>query len=113
MQNSNSDLLQCPCGARMVLRHARDTGRAFYGCSQYPTCKNTIGADKDGSPIGIIADDEIKRLRKTLNDKLDQWYPVGSFGEYCERSRFIETATGKGKVNDLTALELRRLIQQL
>ncbi len=38
--------LKCPkCGAKMVLRHRRSDGRAFYGCSAYPQCRSTMGAD--------------------------------------------------------------------
>lgn len=28
------------CGKKMVLRHNRQTGEAFYGCSGYPKCRN-------------------------------------------------------------------------
>jgi DNA-directed RNA polymerase subunit M/transcription elongation factor TFIIS len=30
------------CGKEMVLRHNRQTGEAFYGCSGYPKCKNIV-----------------------------------------------------------------------
>lgn len=31
--------LKCPkCGAKMVLRHRKSDGAAFYGCSRYPQC---------------------------------------------------------------------------
>ncbi len=30
---------RCSCGAVLTLRHGRD--RSFYGCSAYPTCRNT------------------------------------------------------------------------
>ena len=34
--------LKCPkCGAKMVLRHRKSDGAAFYGCSQYPQCRGT------------------------------------------------------------------------
>jgi ssDNA-binding Zn-finger/Zn-ribbon topoisomerase 1 len=34
-----SDTPHCPdCGARMVMRRARKTHNAFWGCSQYPRC---------------------------------------------------------------------------
>ena len=34
--------LKCPkCGAKMVLRHRKSDGAAFYGCSKYPQCRGT------------------------------------------------------------------------
>lgn len=34
--------LKCPrCGAKMVLRHRKSDGVAFYGCSKYPQCRGT------------------------------------------------------------------------
>lgn len=34
--------LRCPkCGAKMVLRHRKSDGAAFYGCSRYPQCRGT------------------------------------------------------------------------
>ena len=30
------------CGKEMVLRHNRQTGEAFYGCSGYPKCRNVV-----------------------------------------------------------------------
>ncbi len=38
--------LKCPkCGAKMVLRHRKSDGRAFYGCSTFPQCRGIIKAD--------------------------------------------------------------------
>ncbi len=36
--------VKCPkCGkGQLVERHARKTGKAFYGCDQFPTCKNAL-----------------------------------------------------------------------
>lgn len=62
--------LKCPeCAAPMVLRKTtkfktRDgRPRAFYGCSQFPYCKGTHGAHPDGTPLGVPADLETKRIR--------------------------------------------------
>jgi DNA topoisomerase-1 len=44
----------CPkCNADMVERRARKTGRTFYGCSNYPTCKFVI----NGQPIEATCPD--------------------------------------------------------
>ena len=41
------DALHCPtCGDKLVLRHNRTTGEAFFGCSRYPLCKGTRPYDE-------------------------------------------------------------------
>ena len=36
-------LLSCPiCGAKMVLRHRKSDGSAFYGCSRFPSCRGAV-----------------------------------------------------------------------
>ena len=43
-RNINNNI--CPrCGGKLVLRTASQTGRSFYGCSNYPQCKFTKRAD--------------------------------------------------------------------
>jgi hypothetical protein len=34
----------CPCGGELALRRRRSDGRAFYGCSRYPSCRHTAPA---------------------------------------------------------------------
>ena len=34
----------CDCGKALVLRHRKSDGHPFYGCSNYPNCKNTYSA---------------------------------------------------------------------
>lgn len=113
MADQFSDLLRCPCGARMVLRYTPIWNRYFYGCERYPHCKNTISADEDKKPVGIVADEEIKELRKQLNNELDRWYPAGGAESDYARKTFLHTTVGKHTVIDLTAPEMRRLIHQL
>lgn len=41
-----SDSPVCPrCGAPMVLRTARATGRKFFGCSNYPNCRGMVNVE--------------------------------------------------------------------
>lgn len=68
----------CPdCGAKMVLRkttkftYADKSPRYFYGCSNYPKCKATHGANPDGSPLGIPANDETKKYRILAHNAFD------------------------------------------
>lgn len=69
----------CPlCGAPMILRitskfqYADGTNRKFYGCSKFPECRSAHGANPDGSPVGIPADDETKKLRIKAHDLFDR-----------------------------------------
>lgn len=62
--------MNCPaCGAEMLLRTTsrfsyRDgSPRKFYGCSNYPRCKTTVGAHQNGEPMGFPGDAETKGLR--------------------------------------------------
>ena len=42
---------RCPsCGAKMVRRQNRQDGSRFWGCSNYPECKNTL-RDRNGKPV--------------------------------------------------------------
>ena len=54
---------ECPkCGARMVSRKQGETGRRFWGCSNFPTCRGT--RDTDGNAPG-------ERARETRRDHDD------------------------------------------
>lgn len=49
----------------------------FYGCSNYPECKGTHGAHKDGAPLGIPADKLTKRARIRAHRVFDQLWAKG------------------------------------
>lgn len=38
-----ADIARCICGGTLVLRHRRSDGHAFYGCTNYPACRQTRG----------------------------------------------------------------------
>jgi ribonuclease HI len=66
--------LICPaCGSPMVLRETTrityKDGRArkFYGCSRWPACAETHGADPDGKPLGVPATQEVRTLRHEVH----------------------------------------------
>lgn len=35
-------ILRCNCGGRMLKRRNQKEGNYFYGCSNYPRCRNTL-----------------------------------------------------------------------
>ena len=41
LSSSRSSSSACSCGGREVVRRNRTTGQRFYGCSQYPSCRQT------------------------------------------------------------------------
>lgn len=61
----------CPeCGSSMVLRNSKYG--LFYGCTEYPKCKATHGAHKNGEPLGTPADKPTKKARIRAHDSFDQ-----------------------------------------
>ncbi len=74
------------CGSPMNLRDSKH-GK-FYGCTRYPQCNGTHGAQKDGRPLGKPADMATKdaRIRAhavfdmlwkgSRKEKKKRWYSV-------------------------------------
>lgn len=61
----------CPeCGSAMVLRNSKFG--LFYGCIEYPSCRATHGAHKDGRPLGVPAKAETKQARIQAHAVFDQ-----------------------------------------
>src|SRR5688500_11152279 len=53
MSQGPIDNLACPtCGAVMTLRHNRQTGEPFLGCSRFPRCRGTRPAPAAGQVAG-------------------------------------------------------------
>lgn len=78
----------CPeCGSEMTLRTSTKfktnsgEARKFYGCSKYPECKGTHGANPDGTPMGTPADGETKALRQAIHMLLEV-----VFGKWNDKS---------------------------
>jgi ssDNA-binding Zn-finger/Zn-ribbon topoisomerase 1 len=54
--------LTCPdCKGTMYLKNGKFG--LYYGCENYPNCKATHGARKDGRPLGVPADAQTRQLR--------------------------------------------------
>lgn len=41
-EEDDEPLQRCKCGSHMVIRTNREKGNKFYGCSNYPECRNTL-----------------------------------------------------------------------
>lgn len=78
--------VKCPeCGAKMVLRssprfqYKNGDDRLFYGCSRFPECKGTHGADPTGKPFGVPGDTVTKHARIAAHAAFDElWKPMGA-----------------------------------
>jgi ssDNA-binding Zn-finger/Zn-ribbon topoisomerase 1 len=62
------------CGSRMYLREGVDYGRNFFGCSNFPKCRGTLGCPLDGSPRGIPGNEEVRRARVTTHRFFDYFW---------------------------------------
>ena len=78
-------IMQCPeCGSEMILRqtnkfkYKNGEPRKFYGCSKWPNCKGTHGADPQGNPLGIPGDHETKKMRIKAHDIFESLWKTKS-----------------------------------
>ena len=75
---------KCKCGGRMVLRQNKKNGEYFYGCSNYPECKNTCDILRESDYLfgiknlegmkknGVLILDSDKRYQAYLLEKKQQ-----------------------------------------
>ena len=88
----------CPkCGSKMILRttskftYGDGSPRKFYGCCRYPTCTGTHCAHPDGKPVGIPADDELKKLRMRAHKLFDNFMQGMTKGQaYVKLSKMMD-----------------------
>lgn len=57
-------------------RHLHDDGspRYFFGCTRYPECKGTHGADKRGIPLGVPGSKETNDARHKVHQQFNTFY---------------------------------------
>lgn len=76
--------IYCPyCGAIAVKRKAEDiyedvseesAAKEFWVCSRYPTCDAYVTSGRDGKPLGMLANKELRRLRIAAHQCFDEIY---------------------------------------
>jgi ssDNA-binding Zn-finger/Zn-ribbon topoisomerase 1 len=69
----------CNCEANHVdskIIYGRSFGH-FYLCSNYPECDARVGAAGVGRPVGTLAREELRELRKQCHAKLDPLWKDG------------------------------------
>ena len=75
--------LACPeCGNPMVLRPSVFGPGPYYACSTWPACRGAHGAQYDGTPLGIPADQETKRDRVQAHEVFDRLWKRGNMGRW-------------------------------
>jgi len=63
--------LKCPeCEAMLILRVEGKFG-PFYGCSKWPKCAGAHSAHKDGTPVGIPANQATRAKRREAHNSFD------------------------------------------
>lgn len=63
--------LKCPeCGADLILQEKGKYG-PFYGCANWPKCNGAHSAHKDGTPLGIPANQATRTKRREAHNSFD------------------------------------------
>lgn len=90
----------------MRLRTSRN-GR-FYGCEDYPRCDGTLGANPDGSPVGIPGTAADRLARRRAHEALDPIWRncMSEYGEPNGRSEKELLSIARGRVYRWLAHEL-------
>jgi len=76
--------VRCYCGSTASLRsnallyagREYGNGKAWI-CDHFPKCRGSVGTHPDGRPLGIIPDEETKKLRIKLHDMIDPLWKSG------------------------------------
>lgn len=117
----------CYCGSTSSLRsNALIYNGKTYGngkvwlCDRFPACRGSVGTHPDGRPLGIIPDEETKKLRIKLHAMIDLLWQNrtdrsrsrnrGSVYGWLKRIAGREIHMGETTKQD--CLELLRLIQE-
>lgn len=59
------------------MRLKKKSESVFYCCVEYPKCRGTHGAHKDGTPLGVPADKETRKARMKAHKKFDALWRFG------------------------------------
>jgi len=107
----------CPeCGAPMVLRRSRASGRPFFGCSTAPRsgCPGYHSANADGTPMGIPGDLATRAARIRAHEALDGLVQDGLLKSRPAAYRWMRERMGLSKsaahIGRFSVAECERLI---
>lgn len=99
------------CSSRMVLRWTEKFGgRHFWGCSRYPDCRATHGADPDGRPLGRPGTPVEKLARIHAHDVFDGWWR-GAGLKRAQAYAWLERETGIKHIGESGVEECERIVK--
>lgn len=114
---------RCPyCGGTVIYRSAdgiyRDNSRdtMLYVCSHYPSCDTYVRTHAGTRiPVGSMANNELRKLRKTAHKYFDQLYKTGIMSKddaYCWLASIIDAPLSHAHIGYLSEYYCNQVIQQ-
>lgn len=105
----------CPgCNAPMVLRSSKYG--VFWGCSNFPMCRETHGAHPDGKPLGFPVDKETRELRTKAHKVCEKiwgdWKTITKQNKQ-KMYKWLKENTSSGHISQMGKDELIKLIDIL
>jgi len=105
--------LKCPkCGSKMVLKNSK-TG-TFYGCSKFPKCKGSRGADRYGRLYDKPANKLTKAWRMLAHDKFDMWWRYKGLSRnvaYQRLQSFMNMPPDKAHIGNFDIAKCKKVIE--
>lgn len=119
----NAPPTRCPyCGGSVVLKSAdgiyKDNRRnaILYVCSHYPECDAYVRTHKGTKiPVGSMANQELRNLRKTAHHYFDQLYKSGYMTKddaYYWLSSIIDAPMSKAHIGYLSEYYCKEVIEK-
>jgi ssDNA-binding Zn-finger/Zn-ribbon topoisomerase 1 len=106
--------LPCPeCDGRLLRKKAKGD-KPFYGCENWPRCRGSHGAHPDGSPLGIPADAETKRMRHAAHEVFDSLWKEGPLtrkGAYVWMRQALGMTVDEAHIGNFDIATCKRLIK--
>ena len=85
---------KCFCGSSTSLRsnaliyNGKEYGNGkIWLCDRFPVCRGSVGTHPDGKPLGIVPDEETKKLRIKLHAIIDPLWECVENGRSRKRNR--------------------------
>ena len=86
--------LTCPeCGNAMELVPGR-FDKPYYRCLDWPDCRGSHGAHRDGTPLGTPADKATKTLRRAAHSVFDELWREGWFRTRTHAYQWMQEELG-------------------